>query len=207
LLGGPVRSFPPASAPEASLRVLVGNLSTSATPLALIYMRKNVFGRQFSRDTNQRKSLFKSLISSLILQESIETTLEKAKAIKGDVDKIINKAKRGDGKLAVQLLQRSLGIEALNKVIKDLAPRFTDRTSGYTRIIRLGRRFSDNAPMVVMEWVVKSQNSNVKTQNVNVKELAAGKVEEKKNSPAGEKKEATKSKPKPKEAKRKVASK
>lgn len=140
-------------------------------------MRKNVFGRQFSRDTNQRKSLFKSLISSLILDESIKTTLEKAKAIKGDVDKIINKAKRGDEKLAVQLLQRSIGIEAMTKVIKDLAPRFKDRTSGYTRIIKLGRRFSDNAAMVVMEWVtkkIKSEKSKIKSD---VKELTAGKVE------------------------------
>ena len=118
-------------------------------------MRKNVFGRQFSRDTNQRKALFKSLISSLILDESIKTTLEKAKAIKGDVDKIINKAKRGDEKLAIQLLQRSLGVDAMNKVIKDIAPRFKDRNSGYTRLIKLGRRFSDNAAMVLMEWVEK----------------------------------------------------
>ena len=125
-------------------------------------MRKNVFGRQFSRDTNERKSLFKSLISALILQESIQTTLEKAKAIKGDVDKIINQAKRGNERQAIQLLQRSLGVEALNKVIKDLLPRFKDRTSGYTRIIKLGRRFSDNAAMVVMEWVVKPEIKNEK---------------------------------------------
>ena len=118
-------------------------------------MRKNIFGRQFSRDTNQRKALFKSLISSLILDESIKTTLEKAKAIKGDVDKIVNKAKKGDNTLKVQLLQRSLGAEAMNKVIKDIAPRFKDRSSGYTRLIKLGRRFSDNAAMVLMEWVEK----------------------------------------------------
>lgn len=145
-------------------------------------MRKNVFGRQFSRDTNQRKALFKSLISSLILDESIETTLEKAKAVKGDVDKIINKAKNGDRELKVHLLQRRLGAEAMNKVIKDIAPRFIDRTSGYTRIIRLGRRFSDNAEMAIMEWVVNSQISpvprggNLKAQNLEVKELTAGKV-------------------------------
>jgi len=132
-------------------------------------MRKNVFGRQFSRDTNERKSLFKSLISSLILDESIKTTLEKAKAIKGDVDKLINKAKRGDKRLATQLLQRSIGIQAMEKVIKDLAPRLSDRTSGYTRIIKLGRRFSDNAQMVIMEWVVKKE----------IKELPAEKVEKK----------------------------
>ncbi|MBI4089478.1 MAG: 50S ribosomal protein L17 [Candidatus Levybacteria bacterium] len=134
-------------------------------------MRKNVFGRQLSRDTNERKSLFKSLISSLILKESIKTTLAKAKAIKGDVDKIVNKAKKKEN-LAVQLLQKSLGIEAMNKVIKDIAPRFKDRTSGYTRFVRLGRRFSDNADMVLMEWVVKSQN-------LDVKELPVGKVEKK----------------------------
>ncbi len=118
-------------------------------------MRKNVFGRQFSRDTNQRKALFKSLITSLILQESIKTTLEKAKAIKGDVDKIVNKAKKGDNTLKVWLLQKHLGVLATDKVIKDIAPRFKDRTSGYTRIIKLGRRFSDNAAMALMEWVVK----------------------------------------------------
>lgn len=136
-------------------------------------MRKNVFGRQFSRDTNQRKSLFKSLISSLILDESIKTTVEKAKAIKGDVDKIVNKAKKGDHTLKVQLLQRHLGIDAMNKVIKDIAPRFKDRNSGYTTTVKLGRRFSDNAAMVLMEWVVKPE---IKTE---VKELPAGKVEEK----------------------------
>lgn len=174
-------------------------------------MRKNVFGRQFSRDANQRKSLFKSLISSLILKESIQTTLEKAKAIKGDADKIINKAKRGNEKLAIQLLQRSLGVEARNKVIKDLAPRFKDRTSGYTRIIKLGRRFSDNAPMAIIEWVDKKVESEKlparnasqrdaggKVQN-DVKELTAGKSEEKPKT-----KEAKSTK---KETKRKVAKK
>ena len=162
-------------------------------------MRKNVFGRQFSRDTNQRKALFKSLISSLILDESIKTTLEKAKAIKGDVDKIVNKAKKGDNTLKVQLLQRSLGAEAMNKVIKDLAPRLSGRTSGYTRITKLGRRFSDNAPMVLMEWVIKSQNSDLKTQNLDTKELSSGKTEKKSLV-----EKAVKAKPK---AKRKVAKK
>lgn len=143
-------------------------------------MRKNVFGRQFSRDTNQRKALFKSLISSLILQESIKTTLEKAKAIKGDVDKIVNKAKRGDSKLTVQLLQPHLGKEAMNKVIEDIAPRFADRTSGYTRLIKLERRFSDSAEMALMEWAVKPKIKNEKLKIKNdIKELPAGTMEEK----------------------------
>jgi len=142
-------------------------------------MKKNVFGRKFSRNTNQRKALFKSLISSLILEESIKTTLEKAKAIKGDVDKIVNKAKNKESKLAARVLAPSLGKDAINKVIADIAPRFKDRSSGYTRIMKLGRRFSDNAAMVLMEWVVKSQNSNVKTQNLDVKELPTGKIDKK----------------------------
>jgi large subunit ribosomal protein L17 len=156
-------------------------------------MRKNVFGRQFSRDTNERKSLFKSLISSLILEESIETTLEKAKAIKGDVDKLINKAKRGDARLATQLLQKSLGVAAMEKVIKDLAPRLKDRTSGYTRIIKLGRRFSDNAPMVIIEWVIKKELKVKK----DVKALVSGKAKE------GQKAKKTETKTAKKDAKKK----
>jgi large subunit ribosomal protein L17 len=139
------------------------------------FMRKNIFGRQFSRDTNQRKSLFKSLISSLILDESIKTTVEKAKAIKGDADKIISMAKRGNEKLAHQLLQRSLGKVEIEKVIKDLAPRFSGRTSGYTRIIKLGRRFSDNAPMAIMEWVIKKVESEKLKVKSDIKELPEGK--------------------------------
>lgn len=141
--------------------------------IRIFIMRKNIFGRQFSRDTNQRKALFKSLVSSLILNGSIKTTLEKAKAIKGDIDKIVNKAKKGDNVLKTQLLQRHLGIDAMSKLIRDIAPRFTDRNSGYTKMIKLGRRFSDNAAMVLMEWVVKPEMKN------DIKELSAGKVEEK----------------------------
>ena len=140
-------------------------------------MRKNVFGRQLGRDTNQRKALFKSLISSLILDESIKTTLEKAKAIKGEVDKIVNYAKKGDRTLKVQLLQRHLGKDAMNKVIKDIAPRFKDRSGGYVRLMKLGRRFSDNAAMVLMEWVIKKEINDKGLMINDKKELPAGKEE------------------------------
>ena len=164
-------------------------------------MIKNVFGRKFSRTTNQRKSLFKSLISSLILDERIKTTLEKAKAIKADVDKIVNKAKKTEN--AIHFVQPHIAVNAVDKLIKDIAPRFNDRTSGYTRIIRIGRRFSDNAQMALMEWVIKSQSSNLKAQNLGVKELPEGKIEKKISA----KKEVVKSKPKQKETKRKAAKK
>ena len=115
-------------------------------------MRKNVFGRQFKRDRNERQSLFKGLISHLVLNERIKTTEEKAKSIKADVDKIITKAKKGEA-TARYLLQKQLPNDAIKKVILEIAPRFGKRQGGYTRIIKIGRRFSDNASMALMEWV------------------------------------------------------
>ena len=117
-------------------------------------MKKNVFGRKFKRDVNQRKALFKSLMSSLVLKERIKTTLAKAKAIKADVDKLITRVKKGEDE-ARRLLGKSLSQDALEKLITKVAPRFKERSGGYTRIIRLGRRVSDHASMVIMEWVEK----------------------------------------------------
>jgi len=114
-------------------------------------VRKNVFGRQFKRDTNERKALFKALISSLILNGKIKTTEAKAKAIKADIDKIITIAKKGE--IARRLLQRHILKDVVDKTISELAPRFTARQGGYSRITRIGRRLSDNASMVLMEWV------------------------------------------------------
>lgn len=127
-------------------------------------MRKNVFGRQFKRDTNERKALFKGLISSLILKERIKTTEEKAKAIKGQVDRVITYAKKGA--VGEQFLKPLLPKEAIHKVISQIAPQFRSRQGGYTRIIRLGRRFSDRASMVFLEFVegIKTNAAATKTQ-------------------------------------------
>ena len=125
-------------------------------------MRKNLFGRQFKRDANERKSLFKSLVSALIFEDRIKTTEAKAKAVKSLADRIITHAKKG-GIAAEQLLKSYLPQVAIERVVTQIAPRFTKRQGGYTRILRLGRRFSDRAPMVFLEWVdkgeVKSQKS------------------------------------------------
>lgn len=118
-------------------------------------MRKQVFGRQLKRDTNERKALFKGLASSLVIHERIETTEEKAKAIKGYVEKMVTKAKNNDATQAHRLLQAHLTNDALKKLLSDVAPRFADRQGGYTRIIKLGNRFSDNASMALIEWVVR----------------------------------------------------
>ena len=117
-------------------------------------MRKNVFGRQFKRDVNERRALFKGLMSSLVLEDRIQTTEEKAKAIKSQVEKLVTKARVGE-RHAESLLQPYLNAEAVKKMMTQIAPMFTKRQGGYTRIIKIGKRFSDNASVVLMEWVEK----------------------------------------------------
>ena len=136
-------------------------------------MRKNVLGRQFKRDVNERKALFKSLISALILQGKIKTTHEKAKAIKADVDKIITKAKQGQ--TARRLLRANLLEGAVKKVIDEIAPRFEKRQGGYSRIIKIGRRLSDNASMAFIELVETETKPAIK--NDDKKMLPAGEAD------------------------------
>lgn len=118
-------------------------------------MKKHVFGRHFKRDTNERKALFKGLMNELVLHERITTTEEKAKAIRGQVEKLVTKAKRRHEE-SRQFLQPYFSAVAVEKVIKELALRFADRPGGYTRIIKTGKRFSDNASMAIIEWVEKA---------------------------------------------------
>src|SRR6266487_1333176 len=107
-------------------------------------MRKNVFGRQFKRDANERKALFKNLLTSLVLEERIQTSEAKAKAIKGAADKLITKAKKG-GQAAYRALEAEVNHNAVVKLIDDIAPRFASRNGGYTRIIKVGKRIADNS--------------------------------------------------------------
>lgn len=117
----------------------------------LLYMRKNVFGRKFKRDTGERSALFKGLLSALVLEERIKTTEQKAKAIKAEADKLVTKAKKGS--TGERLFSEFLTPNAIGKMVKEIAPGFKDRNGGYTRIVKLPKRFSDNADMVIMEWV------------------------------------------------------
>ena len=114
-------------------------------------MRKKVFGRQLKRDKNERKALFKSLLGSLVLYESIQTTEAKAKSIKSSADKLITKAKKG-GLHSFRLVSPDLSSQAVKKLLNIIAPRFEGRQGGYTRIIRTGKRLKDNAQEVIIEW-------------------------------------------------------
>jgi len=123
-------------------------------------MKKQIFGRQLKRDIDERKALFKGLMSSLIMYERIETTAEKAKSIRGQVEKLVTKAKNNESTHARRLLEAYLTHDALQKMLTDVAPRFANRPGGYTRIIKIGNRFSDNASMVIMEWVEKGSTGD-----------------------------------------------
>ncbi len=117
-------------------------------------MKKNVFGRKLKRDANERKALFKNLLTSLVLEERITTSLAKTKAIKGAADKLVTKAKKG-GQAAYRSLEAEVNHNAVVKLIDDLAPRFANRTGGYTRIIKVGKRVADNSSEAMIEWVEK----------------------------------------------------
>lgn len=117
-------------------------------------MRKNVFGRQLKRDHNERKALFKSLASELVMHESIKTTEAKAKAVRPLVEKLITKARLG-GLHAERHLRAYLHEPAVRRIIDEVAPRFIGRNGGYTRIIKMPNRLNDNAEVVMLEWVEK----------------------------------------------------
>ncbi|HVF69056.1 MAG TPA: 50S ribosomal protein L17 [Xanthomonadales bacterium] len=137
-------------------------------------MRKQVFGRQFKRDANERKAMFKNLLTSLVLEERISTTIAKAKAIKSAADKLVTTAKKAHsassgqgGDLAYKGLHPSVNQDAVMKMISDIAPRFATRQGGYTRVIKLGkRRVADNAPMAIIEWTEQSTELRIKNSEL-----------------------------------------
>ena len=118
-------------------------------------MRHKKAGRRLSRNSAQRKALFKSLARAFFQQERIETTLAKAKEMRPIVEKMITLAKRGPENLHArrQMLRFMPDRELVRKVFDDVAPRFVDRPGGYTRIIKKGFRKSDGAMMAYLELV------------------------------------------------------
>ncbi len=167
-------------------------------------MRKKVFGRKLKRDANERKALLKGLMTDLVMKERIQTTEEKAKAIRSGVEKLITKAKTRTN--AAVLLQQYLTLEAVEKVMNDLSKRFATRPGGYVRIVKLGKRFGDNASMAVIEWVEKTsarvvsesrskkQEVSKKTKSEKVESVIASKAKQsaKKSSKVTKKETKTK---------------
>ncbi len=124
-------------------------------------MRHSVYGKKLSRTKNERTALFKNLVRSLILHESIQTTDAKAKAIKSTVDKIITQAKSPTTRLLVSQFLVEKDIQ--EKLIKEILPCLKNRNSGYTSVVRVGKRLGDGAMMVrmslLMEEIKKTEAS------------------------------------------------
>ena len=120
-------------------------------------MRHQRVVKKFGRSTAHRAMLMKSLVTNLILAESIKTTLPKAKQARKDADKIVTIAKKGD--LAARRLAASRLLEpkAVQKLFDKVAPAMKDRKGGYTRIIKLGTRKGDAAEMCILQWTCAAE--------------------------------------------------
>lgn len=114
-------------------------------------MKKHILGKKLGRNVNQRKALFKGLMSSFILSDRIQTTEAKAKAIRPQIEKLVTKAKSKENS-ARRVLEKSLNKEAFERIIKDVAPAFANRNGGYTRLTKIGNRLGDNTTMVLLDW-------------------------------------------------------
>ena len=122
-------------------------------------MKHNIKNKKLNKTSSHRKAMFMNMSNSLLKHEQITTTLPKAKELRRFVEKIITLGKKGD------LLSRRKAISILQdktmskKVFDVLANRYKERSGGYTRIIKLGNRFGDNAPMAVIELVDRDENA------------------------------------------------
>lgn len=116
-------------------------------------MRHRIAGRQLGRDQSARRALFRSLVTELFRHERIETTEAKAKAVRGDAEKLITLAKRGDLHARRLAAQTILDPKVTKKLFETLGPRYKERAGGYTRLYKVGPRLGDAAPIVIMELV------------------------------------------------------
>jgi large subunit ribosomal protein L17 len=116
---------------------------------------------KLGRTSSQRKALLRDLTTDLIINERIETTEARAKALRSTVEKMITLGKRGDlharrqagAYIRKEVANEETGEDALQKLFGDVATRYADRQGGYTRIMKLGPRRGDAAPMVIIELV------------------------------------------------------
>ena len=115
-------------------------------------MRHHNKNRKFGRVKNQRTALMKSLVSSLITHEKIQTTEAKAKEMRPVVEKLVTRARAGSLS-ARRILSSRIGVRATKKLVDEIAPKYKSRSGGYTRITKLETKRSDAAKMAQIEFV------------------------------------------------------
>jgi large subunit ribosomal protein L17 len=122
-------------------------------------MRHRRSGRKFNRTASHRQAMFANMAAALVKHEQIVTTLPKAKDLRGVVEALITLAKRGDLH-ARRVVASRLKDEAMTaKLFETLGPRYSSRQGGYTRVLKAGFRFGDNAPLAVIELVDRDETA------------------------------------------------
>ena len=116
-------------------------------------MRHRLGYKKLNRTSEHRKALIKNMLNSLIKYEQITTTLPKAKVLRPQAEKIITLGKKNNLQNTKILVSKLQDIKSANKVKKTLAKRYESRKGGYTRIIKAGYRYGDNAPLAIIEFV------------------------------------------------------
>ena len=146
-------------------------------------MRHGLVNKKLNRTSEHRKALLKNMLNSLIKYEQIKTTLPKAKFLKPQAEKIITLGKKETLQTTKILVSKLQDIKSANKVKKTLSKRYQNRKGGYTRIIKAGFRYGDNAPLAIIEFV---------DRDVEAKRVDKPKKDSTKESPkTEEKKQAT----------------
>ena len=146
-------------------------------------MRHRLGYKKLNRTSEHRKALIKNMLNNLIKYEQIITTLPKAKVLKPQADKIITLGKKKNLQNTRRLVSQLQDKINANKVIKTLSKRYEKRSGGYTRIIKAGFRYGDNAPLAVIEFVDRDVEAKRKFKKKKSQDKPA-KTEEKKSATA-----------------------
>ncbi len=140
-------------------------------------MRHKLGHRKLNRTSEHRKALIKNMLNSLVKYEQITTTLPKAKVLRPEAEKLITIGKKDNLANTRRLVSKLQNMQTVNKIRKTLSKRYEARKGGYTRIIKAGYRYGDNAPMAIIEFVDRN--------------LEAKRVDRKKNKTVDKNKETT----------------
>lgn len=122
-------------------------------------MRHQMSGRKLNRTSSHRKAMLRNMAAALVKHEQIKTTLPKAKELKPYLDKLITLGKRGDLHARRQALSVLRDCALTAKLFDTLAPRYAERSGGYTRVLKSGHRYGDAAPMAFIELVDRDEDA------------------------------------------------
>ncbi len=136
-------------------------------------MRHRVAHRKLNRTSSHRKAMFANMAASLLEHEQITTTLPKAKELKPFMDKLVTLAKKGDLASRRQAIAKIRDKDAVRKLFEVMGERYRERPGGYTRVLKAGFRYGDNAPMAVIELVERDWNAKGAADRIREKEKEA----------------------------------